>query len=495
MAKVLLINPPADNTLVGNNPKFLDEERGYNPPLGLLYLAAMLEERSKHAVCVLDAQAEELSYDALAQHIAGEAPDLVGITTMTFTLLDVARTIEVARRAAPQARVVLGGPHVHLYPRESVALAGVDFAIAGEGEYAIVALADRLNEPSRWGEVPGLVYHGDSRFQIPDSRLKSEIGNRKSEIVANEQQPFIEDLDALPFPARDLTPFRRYSSVLAKRQPITTMFTSRGCPYRCTFCDRPHLGKRFRARSARNVVDEMQGCVEMGIQEFLIYDDTFTVRRQRVLDICSEIQRRGLDVGWDIRARVDTVDEETLKALRAAGCERIHYGVEAGSDRFMEVLRKGITVEDARRAFRLTKQAGIATLAYFMIGIPGETEADIRQSMRLARDLDPDYVHITILTPFPGTEIYRRALDEGVYPTDHWLEFAKSPKPGFQPPCWTKELGRDRLEALLIEAYKSFYTRPRYIIRQMLKIRSWRELRDKVKAGLRVAFLRSRRRN
>ncbi|HUT35851.1 MAG TPA: radical SAM protein [Planctomycetota bacterium] len=483
MAKVLLINPPAEQTLVGNNPKFLDEARGYNPPLGLLYLAAMLDERSEHAVCVIDAQAEELSYERLAEHVAGEAPDLVGITAMTFTLLDVVRTVAVVRQAAPEAKVVLGGPHVHLYPRECVALPGVDFAITGEGEHSIVALADRLHEPNRWDEVPGLVYRNGSRTRAIET---------ESDIVVNEPRGPIEDLDSLPFPARDLVPFRRYSSVLARRQPITTMFTSRGCPYRCTFCDRPHLGKKFRAHSPKYVVDEMQGCVEMGIHEFLIYDDTFTVRRQRVLDICAEIQRRGLDVGWDIRARVDTVDEEMLKALRAAGCERIHYGVEAGSDRFMQVLNKGITVEDARKAFRLTKRAGISTLAYFMIGIPGQTEADVRQTFRLARQLDPDVVHITILTPFPGTEIYRQALEQGVYDRDHWLDFAREPRPGFQPLYWTRELGRERLEELLVAAYKSFYVRPRYILRQLLKCRSWRELTTKVKAGLRVALLRKR---
>jgi len=472
MAKVLLINPPAEHTLVGNNPKFLDEERGHNPPLGLLYLAAMLEERSDHQVCVLDAQVEGLSYDDLAGHIEGERPDLVGITTMTFTLLDVVRTVEVVRRAAPGARVVLGGPHVHLFPRESVLLPGVDFAIMGEGEHSIVALCDRLDDPGRWSEVPGLVFRRDG------------------EVVVNERPGLIEDLDALPFPARDLTPYHRYSSVLARRRPVTTMFTSRGCPYRCTFCDRPHLGKKFRAHSARRVVDEMEECVRMGIHEILVYDDTFTVSRRRVLEICAEIQRRGLDVAWDIRARVDTVDEEVLRALRAAGCERIHYGVEAGSDKFMAVLNKGITVEQARRAFRLTRQAGIATLAYFMIGIPGETEADIRQTMRLARELDPDVVHITILTPFPGTEIYRQALEEGVYERDHWLDFARDPCPGFQPPYWTREMGRERLEELLVEAYKSFYLRPRYLARQLLKVRTWREFRDKARAGLRVLGLR-----
>jgi len=492
--KVVLVNPPAQQTLVGNNPKFLDEERGHNPPLGILSIAAVLEQRSIHAVQVIDAQAEELSYDALGARLAQAAPDLVGITAMTFTLLDVVHTVQVARQAAPAARIVLGGPHVYLFPRESLALPGVDFALLGEAEHTFHDLCDRLGQPERWSEVPGLVYHRPSRG-FPDPREgNSDIPSRgrgsprEGEIVQNPLPALIDDLDALPFPARHLVPVERYSSVLARRRPSTTMFTSRGCPYRCTFCDRPHLGKRFRARSAKSVVDEMEACLALGIHEFLLYDDTFTVRRPRVLDICSDIRRRGLDVGWDIRARVDTVDEEMLRALRAAGCERIHYGVEAGSDRFMEVLRKGITVEDARKAFRATKKAGIATLAYFMIGIPGETEADVRQTMRLARELDPDFVHITILTPFPGTEIYRRALEEGVYDRDFWLDFALDPQPGFQPRYWTKEHGREALEALLIEAYKNFYMRPRYIARQLLKIRSWRELRAKIMAGLRVAL-------
>ncbi|MFW6163397.1 MAG: B12-binding domain-containing radical SAM protein [Planctomycetota bacterium] len=470
--KVVLINPPAEQTLVGNNPSFLDEERGCNPPLGLLYIAAVLEQRSDHELAVVDAMAEALSYEALGTRVAAEAPDLVGISAMTFTLLDVVRTIEVVRDAVPGAKVILGGPHVHLYPRESLELPGVDFAMRGEGDLQFVELCNRLHEPERWDEVGGLTFRRDG------------------ETVETPAAPRIEDLDALPFPARHLTDVRRYSSVLARRQPVTTMFTSRGCPYRCAFCDRPHLGKKFRARSAANVVDEMEACIGLGIHEFLIYDDTFTVKRQRVLDVCAEIQRRGLDVGWDIRARVDTVDEEMLHALKAAGCERIHYGVEAGSDRFMQVLRKGITVEDARRAFRATKRAGICTLAYFMIGIPGETEADIRQTFGLARELAPDFVHVTILCPFPGTEIYRNALAEGVYETDHWLDFARDPQPGFRPKYWTREIPRERLEALLEQAYKDFYTRPAYIARQLLKVRSWHELRDKLRAGLRVLSLR-----
>ncbi|NQT83765.1 radical SAM protein [bacterium] len=167
--------------------------------------------------------------------------------------------------------------------------------------------------------------------------------------------------------------------------------------------DRPHLGNKFRARGAESVVDEMEQCVKMGIHEFLMYDDTFTVRKQRVIEICREILRRRLDVGWDIRTRVDTVTPDMIKALRKAGCRGIHYGVESGTDKILKVLNKGITVEQAGEVFQFTRKAGIMVLAYFMIGCPTETRQDIEKSLRVMNSLKPDYAHITILTPFPGT--------------------------------------------------------------------------------------------
>ncbi len=472
--RITLVNPPNEQLLLTNVPRFAEEERGYNPPLGLLYLAAVLERGPGNEVFVIDALVEELTYEALAARLLAQRPDVVGVSTLTFTLPDVLHTVRVVREAVPGAMVVLGGPHVHLYPRETLALPGVDAVLTGEAEHSLLRLTQVADDRSRWREVPGLVW---------------EDGG---EIEHGPPPEPISELDALPFPARHLTPYERYSSVLATRSPITTMFTSRGCPYRCSFCDRPHLGKRFRARSAENVVGEMEHCLEMGIPEILVYDDTFTVKRQRVLDVCAGIQRRGLDVAWDIRARVDTVDEGMLSALCAAGCERIHYGVEAGSDELMKAIRKGITVEQARKAFYITRKAGIATLAYFMIGLPGETEADIRQTARLACELEPDYVLISILVPYPGTEIYRQALESGVFATDHWLAFARDPKAGFQPPYLEGNLSRSELEDLLMETYRAFFRRPRYIVRQLLKVRSWSELRKKARAGLRV-LMASRR--
>jgi anaerobic magnesium-protoporphyrin IX monomethyl ester cyclase len=465
---ILLINPPAENEIVGNNPAIIEEERGYNPPLGLLHIAAYLEKHTQHHVEILDTQVEQLGYEQLKHVVAQKRPDVVGITVMTLTLIDVMKTVRLVKEIDEGIWVVLGGPHVHIFPVETIGMPGVDYVVLGEGEVTFGHLVDNLHDREALKEVKGLVFQDNGR------------------VVKTGIRPLIDNLDELPFPARHLTPYWEYSSLLAKRTPVTTMFTSRGCPYRCSFCDRPHLGKRFRWRSAKNVVDEMEECMNMGIHEFLVYDDTFTVHRQRVFDICDEIIRRRLDIGWDIRTRVDKVNEEMLRKLKRAHCERIHYGVEAGTEKILEVLQKDITLEQARRAFRMTKEVGISTLAYFMIGSPTETREDIMETIQFMKELDPDFAHVTILCPFPATAVYFQGLRQGVIGKDYWQGFASNPTPDFQPPYWEENLSREELSELIRYAYKSFYTRPKYIFRQLVKVRSLGEFERKVTAGLRV---------
>ncbi|MBV6518007.1 MAG: hypothetical protein DCC43_09275 [Candidatus Brocadia sp.] len=471
--KILLINPPSENELLGNNPSIIEEERGYNPPLGILYIAGYLERHTDFHVEVLDTQAEEIGYDRLGSIIRSKLPDVVGITTMTFTLIDVIKVVDLVKSVCPHTRVVLGGPHVHIYPEETITLPGVDFLVLGEGEISFKELAENIDNKTRLKSIPGLVFQENGR------------------VINTGSRPLNDDLDSLPFPARHLTPIQKYRSLMAKRTPITTMFTSRGCPYRCTFCDRPHLGKSFRARSALNVVDEMEACVKLGIREFLIYDDTFTIDRQRVIDVCNEITRRRLNIGWDIRARVNNIDRELLKKLKEANCERIHYGVESGNPEILRILNKGITVDRVRTTFKETKDAGISVLAYFMIGCPKETRKEIMETITFARELKPDFAHITIFTPFPATEIYKTGLKDGIIKYDFWKEFARNPKKGFQPPCWQEHFTREEIQELLVYAYKSFYTRPSYILKRLTHIRSPGEFIRMARAGLKVFGMRS----
>jgi anaerobic magnesium-protoporphyrin IX monomethyl ester cyclase len=468
--KVLLINPPCEHMLATEVPTIVNEERGYNPPLGILYLAASIKKFSNHEVKVIDTQVEELGYSDLKERIRRYDPDVIGMTTLTFTLIDVIKLCRIIKKINPKIKIILGGPHVNIYPDETMQTKEVDFIILNEGEEIIVELLDNIDNPK---DIKGIVYRDGDK------------------VVHTEGRPFIKDLDKIPFPDRTATPFKKYSSLLAKQTPITTMITSRGCPYKCIFCDRPHLGKMFRARSAKNVVDEMQECEQMGIKEIFIYDDTFTIDRQRVIDICAEIHRRELKVKWDIRARVNTVDKELLKIMKKAGCQRIHYGVEAGNPEILKVLKKGITKDQVRTAFKLTRKEGIDTLAYFMIGSPRETKETILESIEFAKELKPDYVHFTITTPFPATELFSLGLKEGIIARDYWAEYAKNPTQDFIPPLWVENLSKKELVNLLNHAYKEFYTRPIYILQRVLKVRSLGEFRRKMKAGLKVFKLPS----
>lgn len=466
--KVLLINPPRENEIVGNNPPIIEEERGFNPPLGLLYLAGYLESYSQYDITIIDSQVEELDYNSLKSRILLVKPDVVGLTTMTMTLIDVTKTLEIVKEVNKNIKVILGGPHVHLFPEETINLKNIDYLVLGEGEEIFKELIDRIGDKSELRKIPGLVFEDNG------------------EIINTGFKSIIKNLDGIPFPARHLVPYKKYSSLLAKRNPVTTIFTSRGCPFQCSFCNRPHLGKVFRARSPKNVVDELEECTKMGICDFLFYDDTFTVNKQRVIDICNKIIKRKLDIGWDIRTRVDTVDEEMIKSLKMAGCQGIHYGVEAGTDKILKVLNKGITISQAKEAFDLTRKYKIPILAYFMIGNPTESRDDIFTTFKVMKELKPDYVHITILTPFPGTKIYFDGLKSGIIKKDYWREFSKNPTKNFIPPHWGEYFSREELSDLLIKDYKKFYIRPSYIFKRIKKLRSIGELKKKFRAGMKV---------
>lgn len=463
--KVLLINPPSSNLILTNLPEAITQE-DITPPLGLMYVAAYLEKYTSHQIKILDCLIEKIDYNQLKKRIEQEKPDLVGITTLTFTLIDVLKTAKIIKQIDPNIKIVLGGPHVNIYPQETLNFPEIDFLVLGEGEKPIKDLSDNLNQTENLYKFKGIAFKDGYKIINPGPR------------------ELIQDLDSLPFPARHLVPNQKYSSVLSKNNSITTMFSSRGCPFRCLFCNRAHLGKVFRARSAKNVVDEMEECKKMGIDEIFIYDDTFTIARQRVIDICSEIKNRNLKINWDVRARVDTVDEEMLKEMKETGCQRIHYGVEAGTQKILNILRKGITLKQVEKAFQLTKKNNIQTLAYFMIGSPQETKQDILETIKFAKKLKPDFVCFSLTTPYPLTDLYSLGLNEKILPYDYWQEFAQNPQTDFVPLVWEEKLSRLELLSLFKKAYRSFYLRPSYILKKFLQLKSARELLIKTKAAL-----------
>ncbi|MCP4003423.1 MAG: radical SAM protein [bacterium] len=472
--RTLLISPPRFNELIGKNPAIVEKHRGYNPPLGVLMLAGYLEKHSVHPVEIIDAQPYEYTYEQLREILRTKRFDVVGITAMTFTLVDVILTCKLVRQVNPEAKIVLGGPHVHLYPNETIRRPEVDFLVQGEGEIAFKDLLDKLDRPDLWPSVKGLVYTDTA-----------------GQIVNNGIAPSTNELDTLGMPARHLIDYTKYTSLLGRSDVVTTMFTSRGCPFRCTFCDRPFspVLSGFRWRSAKHVADEMEMCAEMGIREAFIYDDTFTVRKDRVFELCDEIAKRKLDFRWDVRAHVNTISPELLKAMANAGCDRIHFGVESGNDRMLKVIRKNSNVERLKNVFKWTQDAGIETLAYFIIGQQTETASDIQDSMALAKQLHTNYAHFTIFCPYPGTEIYRRGLESGIIKEDVWGAFAEDPQSGFELPVWEENFTRAELREMLVKCYKSFYLRPSFVLKGLTRIRGLGELRRKLRAGMSVVAM------
>lgn len=466
--KVLLIRPPKLNMISTNVPNVVDEETGCYPSLGLMYIAACVERYTDHQIEILDTQVEKMNYEEMKSEIRKRNPDIVGIQAMTFTLVDVILTAKIVKELDKSIPLILGGPHVNIYPEETISNSEIDFLVLGEGEYVFPDLINALSQRKDLSKIRGIVY------------------KRNKEIINTGKREFITNLDAVPFPARHLVPYQKYYSVLAKRTPITTMMTSRGCPFKCIFCTRPQLGKIFRYRSAENVVDEMEQCARIGIKEIFLYDDTFTIKKQRVIDICNEILRRNLKIMWDIRARVDTVDEKILKKLKLAGCERIHFGVEAGTQGILNILRKGITLQQAEKAFQWSREVGITTLAYFMIGNPTESRKQILETIKFSVKIKPDYVHIALTTLFPATELYRRGLERKILKHDYWKEFAENPRTDFVPEIWEENLRREELIRLLKSAYMKFYMRPGYILKRVYKVKSWLEFKRKAKAGLKL---------
>ena len=463
--KVLLIRPPHHHMITTNVPESVDTETGMYPPLGLLYVAAGVRSWTDAQVELLDAPALHLDQKGITERITQARPDIVGIQTMTFTLIDAIATVRTSKSAYPSAHISLGGPHVNLYPEETLSIEGVDSLVLGEGERPFADMVNALTGGADITDVPGVAVMRNGKPSTTKARALES------------------NLDNLPQPDRDLIDNSLYWSVLAKRSPITTAMTSRGCPMKCIFCDRPHLGKTFRYRSALSVVDEMEDCVNRGIKEIFLYDDTFTINRQRVFDIRDEIKRRALDLQWDARVRANTLDADVVKAMKEAGAARLHIGVESGSPRILEILKKGITIEQAHNAFELCRKFGVTSLSYFMLGNPTETWEDIEMTMEFIRKCRADYAHISITTPFPGTELYRMGLAQGLFERDHWRDFATNPDENFQPPAWLENFTQEELEDIRLQAYRAFYGRPRRLIRQLLAVRSFKELWTKARIG------------
>lgn len=466
--KLLLVMPAGGQTHSNVTPNsYRDLDIGLYPPLGLMYVGAYIQKYSSHDVQILDMDAERMGYAELGAEISRRQPDIVGIYITSFTIYDSYKVAQEAKKVDSKIAVVMGGPHVDIYTEETLDLPCVDYLVLGEGEVTVTELLNSLQESSDLSNISGIAYKKD--------------GQR----VVTPRRALHHSLDSLPFPARRLVPYQRYYSLIGTGNVSTTMMATRGCPSGCNFCY-VQYGKTFRTRSAKNVADEIEACVKMGIREFFFFDENFTLNKRNVLAICEEIINRKLEICFDVRSRVNTVDENLLRKLKEAGCERIQFGVESGTPEILKAMNKNITVEEARKAFKLAKEVGLTTYADFMIGYPGESLDQIMRTIEFTTELDPEFVQYGITSLFPRTKIYHEALEKGILKEDPWREVAKNPVSDFLPPLASENFSREELERLQRLAYRRFYIRPKYILRRLRKVNSPLQLFRQARAGLSI---------
>ncbi|MED5370788.1 MAG: radical SAM protein [Myxococcota bacterium] len=464
--RLMLVRAPARHTVESEVPPAVEAENQSYPPLALLALATYIKEHTDHEVTLLDAQLHNYSYEELAQKMDEWKPDVVGITVYTVGLVDCHRTVQVARSLPSVKHVVLGGPHINDFPKESVGLAGVDAVVKGEGQKPLQLLLDCWERGEEPRGIPGVVAHPDDP-------------------VPEEDVYFSNDLDDYPLVNLDLIDYEQYYDVMGQGGTFTTMVTSRGCPYRCTFCNTPR--HRYRVMSPERACDQIQLALDRGITEVYFVDDTFNITNKRVHELCDEIIRRGQKFSWTVRFRVKGVDRALLEKMKAAGCHRIQFGVEQGTEEGLLILKKDVNVREIENAFRLCREVGIHTVAYFMIGTPVERHPeDILETIRYSIKLDPDFVMYNILTPFPGTTIYDQGMEAGVLDIEPWQRFMANPDEQFKAQVWEEHFTRQELRDYLDLAYRKFYWRPRFVARNLGQIRSPKDFLRKASAGVRL---------
>lgn len=442
------------------------------PPIDLAFIAAYMRDETD--VKLLDANALDLEWKQVKKEIREFRPDVVLFKTSPTTMAFDIKTADIAKQIDKKIITILDDAHiVPFFPKKTLQkFKNIDILIRGESEKTVKKLLDAIKNKKDLKKVNGISF-------------------RKNKKIINTPptKPF-RNLDELPFPAYDLLPIEKYNSVtFARKSPFMTLIASRGCPFRCEFCIVGGSvvwrgsGRGWYPRSAESILDEMETLVEdYGVKEIYIFDETFTVNKKRVLEVCKGIMDRKINVSWTCNSRVDTLDDELLKAMKKSGCWNILFGVESGSQEILDRCKKGIKIKDIKKAFRLTKKNNISASASFMIGLPGETWETVEKTLQLAFDIEPDYCQFVLTTPYPGTKLYDYAKKNGYLVKDYDFDGYDAYGLAEEAVIRTEKMSNKELMRAQKYVHRKFYLRPKYIIKRLLSIRSLMEIKMMIKA-------------
>lgn len=421
------------------------------PNLGLAYLSALLRDKG-HEVDLIEGHALDLSLEQIVDRLNSFKPEFLLYTSITDNFRDTVKWISDIRQRYDKP-VVIGGPHLSVYARETLTYETIDYAVIGDGWETLPELMDALEKNRPLSPVKGIGYKENNKIMITEPR------------------PQTLSLEDVPFPARDLLPNHKYDTVLSKAKPITSMITNLGCPFKCTYCC---TDRNIRASSPEYVVSEIEECIsKYGIKEIEFYDETFTLyakRTERLLDL---IEEKNLKFLWSARTSVRCVTKGMLARMAKLGCIRLNFGIEVGNEGILKEIKKPITNEMVRNGVKWAKEAGITVLGFFILGLPNETEETITDTINFMLELDLDYVELNKFVLVPNSQIYEEMKKETG--TDFWRDYTlgKVELEDLKP--YKLNVSQERLDQFQVDGYKKFYFRPKSILRKLLAVRSFSE--------------------
>lgn len=464
--KIVLVHSPHFHQQFMENLEFVSNNFGKFPPLGLMYVSSILKSHG-HDVIIIDSNVEGLSKKETVSRIKEFNPNLVGFM---LTIFMGGETLKWARYVKEKTGlpIIVGNYAMVHYPESIISNDFVDYGIIGSARESLPRLIDSLENNNDIKNIEGIA------FKDSDGKL-----------IINMPKDITEDLNKLPFPDRDSIDNSKYYSMASKKKPFTIMTTSYGCPFNCDFCDMGRFG--YRERDVGQVVDEIEICVKKyGIKEIDIFDRDFLINKERSRKICEKIIERGIEVDWSCRTRVDQVDEDILKLMKDAGCRLILYGIESGDQKILDNEHKGIKLSQIKNSIQITKDIGIETLGFIIIGHPGDTIETIRKTINFSKELPLDYVQFFKMSGKPGAKLYDQIVDEMGY--DYFEKFLRLdiderdlPRP------WT-DLSSEEIEKWVSRAYVEFYMRPKYLFKRLVNVRSPNEFLKYLRVGAEMLY-------
>jgi len=438
------------------------------PPLPLIYVATVLKLEG-NKVEVIDAQAQGLSLKEIEGRISDY--DMVFLISATMSYVEDAAMLGVLKKKNQKLKTVVFGAHPTFLPSEALKSDSVDIIVRKEAEFVIRDLVRALSSGGEgWKKIKGIGYREDG------------------EAVINPDYPYIEDLNELPIPDRLFLPKNMdYYNPIIKNIPWTTALSSRGCPGRCSFCTAAsYYGLKYRSRSPENVISEINYLKELGFREIFYRDELFTLDKKRVMDICRLIIKNDIKFSWICSVKANTASYDMLKAMKEAGCRLIRVGVESGVQEILDRVKKDVTISQIADTFRWARELRMDTHAHMMLGMPGETRKTIVRTFDFIEKIKPSTVTYGIMTPYPGTQIYREVLaaepgfGDGTHIDAHSIHTDASFSNVFS------SLPQKDLEGYVRKGYRKFYMRPAPLAKRMMKVRDAAELRRLFFAGSQV---------